>query len=194
MEDYIWLNTKYWNTTRPSLKLDNNNSGPFKIIVKKGNSFQLRLPASIKINPVILLNKLRKSAEDPLPGQVNKPEDPVEIAGNIKYKVKEILAIRKRWNRLEYRVKWKGYKEEDLEWYPPLDLKGAPHKLKNFHLNYPRLPGPPLKLKEWIKAWEDGLNKYKHLNDDRPMTGPLRTAFFRGGGDITALETVTMQD
>ncbi len=39
VEDYVWLNTKYWNTARPSLKLDNNNSGPFKIIVKKGNSF-----------------------------------------------------------------------------------------------------------------------------------------------------------
>ena len=39
VEDYVWLNTKYWNTARPSLKLDNNNSGLFKIIVKKGNSF-----------------------------------------------------------------------------------------------------------------------------------------------------------
>jgi hypothetical protein len=127
-------------------------------------------------------NKLRKAAEDLLLGQVNKPEDPVEIAGDIKYKVKEILAVCKRWNRLEYRVKWQGYKEEDLEWYPLLDLKGAPHKLKIFHLNYPRLPRPPLKLKEWIKAWEDGLDEYKHLNDDRLITGPLRTAFFTRGG------------
>jgi hypothetical protein len=39
IEDYVWLNTKYWNTARPSLKLDNNNSGPFKIITKKSNSF-----------------------------------------------------------------------------------------------------------------------------------------------------------
>ncbi len=39
VEDYVWLNTKYWNTARPSLKLDNNNSSPFKIIAKKGNSF-----------------------------------------------------------------------------------------------------------------------------------------------------------
>ncbi len=102
----------------------------------------------MKINPVMSPDKLRKSARDPLPGQVNKPEDPVEIAGDIKYKVEEILAVWKRWKKLEYQVKWKGYEEEDLEWYPPSDLKGAPHKLKTFHLNYPRLPGPPLKLKE----------------------------------------------
>ena len=44
----------------------------------------------------MLLDKLRKSIEDPLPGQVNQPEDLVEIAGDIKYKVDEILVVRKR--------------------------------------------------------------------------------------------------
>ena len=41
VDDYVWLNTKYWNTVRPSLKLDNKNSGPFKITAKEGNSFRL---------------------------------------------------------------------------------------------------------------------------------------------------------
>ncbi len=50
----------------------------------------------MKINLVILLDKLRKSARDLLPGQVNKPEDPVEIIGNIEYKVKEILVVWKQ--------------------------------------------------------------------------------------------------
>ena len=59
----------------------------------------------MKIHPVMSLDKLRKSVEDPLPGQVNQPEDLVEIAGNIEYEVDEILVVRKRWNKLEYRVK-----------------------------------------------------------------------------------------
>jgi hypothetical protein len=50
----------------------------------------------MKINPVMSPNKLRKAADDPLLGQVNRPEDLVEIIGDIKYKVKEILAVRKR--------------------------------------------------------------------------------------------------
>ena len=91
--DYVQLNTKYQNTARLSLKLDNNNTSPFKIITKKGHSFQLRLPNSMKINLVILLDKLRKSARDLLLGQINKPKDLVEIIGNIKYKVKEILVV-----------------------------------------------------------------------------------------------------
>ena len=59
----------------------------------------------MKINPVMSPDKLRKSARDPLPGQVNKPEDPVEIAGDIEYKVEEILAVQKQWKKLEYQVK-----------------------------------------------------------------------------------------
>jgi hypothetical protein len=111
----------------------------------------------MEIHPVISADELRKSANDPLPSQVNEPEQPVEIAGDIEYEVEEVLAVKKQWNQLKYRVKWKGY-EEDLEWYPPSNLKGAPHKLKAFHLNHPQLPGPPLNLDKWIKAWEDGLD------------------------------------
>jgi hypothetical protein len=136
----------------------------------------------MNIHPVMSPDKLRKSANDLLPGQVNQPEDPVEIAGDLEYEVKDILAVQKRWKKLEYWVKWQGYEDKDLEWYPLSDLKGAPHKLKAFHLAHPQLPGPPLKLDEWIKAWEDSLDDYEHLNDNRPLTGPLRTAFFRRGG------------
>ena len=49
----------------------------------------------MKINPVILPDKLRKSAKNLLPSQINKPKDPVEITGDIKYKVNEILAVQK---------------------------------------------------------------------------------------------------
>ena len=47
----------------------------------------------MKINLVMSLDKLRKSAGDLLLGQINKPVDLVEIVGNIKYKVKEILVV-----------------------------------------------------------------------------------------------------
>ena len=44
----------------------------------------------------MLPDKLRKLVNDLLPGQVNQPEDLVEIAGDLEYKVKDILAVRKR--------------------------------------------------------------------------------------------------
>ena len=73
--------------------MDNNNSSPFKITTKVGNSFRLKLLTSMKINLVMSLDKLRKSARDLLLGQVNKPIDLVEITGDIKYKVKKILVV-----------------------------------------------------------------------------------------------------
>jgi hypothetical protein len=39
VKDYVWLDIRHWNTARPSLKLDHQNSGPFKITAKEGNSF-----------------------------------------------------------------------------------------------------------------------------------------------------------
>jgi hypothetical protein len=50
----------------------------------------------MKIYPVISPDKLQKSADDPLLGQVNRLIDPVEITGDIEYEVEEVLAVRKQ--------------------------------------------------------------------------------------------------
>jgi hypothetical protein len=59
----------------------------------------------MKIHPVMSPNKLRKDPNNPLPGQVSEPAGLVEIIGDIKYKVKEVVAARKQGNQLRYRVK-----------------------------------------------------------------------------------------
>ena len=41
----------------------------------------------------MLLDKLRRLAKDLLLGQVNKPKNPVEIIGDIKYEVEEVLVV-----------------------------------------------------------------------------------------------------
>ena len=50
----------------------------------------------MKIHLVISPDKLRKSTNDLLLGQVNEPVDPVEIAGDIEYEVEEVLAVKKQ--------------------------------------------------------------------------------------------------
>ena len=59
----------------------------------------------MKIHLVISPDKLRKDPNDPLPGQVSEPADPVEIAGDIEYEVEEVIAAKKEGNQLRYRVK-----------------------------------------------------------------------------------------
>jgi transposase InsO family protein len=179
--DRVWLTTKHLSTQRPSKKLDYPTAGPFKILEQVGHSYRLELPESMKIHPIFSPDKLRKAAEDPLPGQVEEPPPPVNITGDLEYEVDEILTVKKRHGKLFYRVNWLNF-DEDLEFYPASDLKYSPHKIRDFHLAYPLLEGPPRSLPLWLKAWEDGIDDYDNLDDDAAMTKKLRTAFFRRGG------------
>jgi len=156
-------------------------AGPFDVLEKKGHSFETDLPSSMKVHPVFHVDRLRKNANDPLPGQFNPPPPPIEVNGEAEYEVQEVLAVRKVRSRLLYRIQWIGY-DEDPEWYPASNLKYSSHKLRDFHLANPDLPGPSQHLDKWLKAWEDEVEDYENLNNDKEMVQRLRTGFFRRGG------------
>ncbi|EDN93097.1 hypothetical protein SS1G_08962 [Sclerotinia sclerotiorum 1980 UF-70] len=136
-------------------KLGDQMSGPYRILERRGNAFKLELPAEIKVHPYFNPEKLRKAAEDPLPGQVHAPPIPEEIDGNLEWEVEKILSVRKVYGLLRYRVKWRGF-DTDIDEYSPTDLKNSPLALKAFHNEYPDLPGPPKNLNYWLEcALED---------------------------------------
>lgn len=153
--DMVYVSTKSWRTNRPSRKLGDQMSGPYRILERRGNAFKLELPAEIKVHPYFNPEKLRKAAEDPLPGQVHAPPIPEEIDGNLEWEVEKILSVRKVYGLLRYRVKWRGF-DTDIDEYSPTDLKNSPLALKAFHNEYPDLPGPPKNLNYWLEcALED---------------------------------------
>ena len=67
--------------------------GPYRILEKVGNLYKVDLPALIKVYLVILLDRLRKVANNPLPKQVNKPLLAIEVNEENKQKVEEVLAV-----------------------------------------------------------------------------------------------------
>jgi transposase InsO family protein len=183
-KDMVFVDMRHLSNDRPSRKLDNPLKGPFEIEERVYDSYKLKLPVSMKIHDVFSPDKLRLAARDPLTGQYNPPEEPINITGEDEWEVQEVLAVKRVKTKLYYRVKWTGW-DEDLEWYPASDIKYAPHKIRDFHLAHPDRSGPPRSLLAWLKAWEDGEDDYDELDDDAAMDKASRRAFFGGGGGVT---------
>jgi hypothetical protein len=91
--------------------LDSKKIGPFKI---KRNirdiSFEFKLPLIIRIYFIFHLSLLEPAHPDIFKGLALKLDPKIQ---ELVYDVESILAVRKRRNRLQWLVKWKGYIYEE---------------------------------------------------------------------------------
>jgi hypothetical protein len=138
--DKVYLSARNIKTQRPSKKLDVKNLGPFEVLEKVGpTSYRLKLDEGMKIHPVFHSNLLRLDPENPLPGQVIAPPEPIEIDGEPEYEVEKVLDSRIRHGRVQYKVAWIGY-PPDSSWYDADNLANSPDAVREFHAAYPRKP------------------------------------------------------
>lgn len=142
---------------RPSRKLAERRSGPFKILQKIGtHAYRLELPPQWKnVWPTFHVSKLEAYHEDPEhPNFTNPPPDVIE--GEPEWEVETILDSKFAYNQLHYLVKWKGWADSENSWQDERDLVNAPDLITEFHKSHPgaprRLPGGTQTGKRLTKA------------------------------------------
>jgi hypothetical protein len=91
----VWLNARSIRTNRPSRELDNKRYGPFPIVKEVGKyAYQLELPSTMDIHTVFHVSLLEPIRNDPLPGQLPPPPEPIIVEGKPEYEVQDVLDSR----------------------------------------------------------------------------------------------------
>ena len=174
VDDYVFVKKKGFTTTAPTIRLDSQYAGPWRVVEERGHSYVLDLPSSFHGKNLFHADRLRKAAMDPLPQQYQEPPPAEEINGEAEYEVDKILASRLNGRRkvLEYQVAWRGCDPDD-EWYPAENLKNAAATVETFHREYPDAAGPPIRLADWIRAAADDRTNEPHPDDNVAEHGEL---------------------
>ena len=110
--DKTYLLRQNIKTTRPSNKLDHTKLGPFRVKkVKSDINYELDLPKKMRIHPVFYISLLESANTDT---SVQTNPSGIDPEFQIKeFEVEKIIAKRCIKDRLEYLVKWLGYKDRD---------------------------------------------------------------------------------
>ncbi len=122
VSNQAYVKVKFFRTRWPSKKLSEKNLGPFDVIGKPGtHSITLRLPHQFcSIHPVFHVSQLEPACPNPFPLQQQPLLPPLEVNGEMEYKVSKILDSKldrccRPNNRLHYLVCWMGYEGTDEE-------------------------------------------------------------------------------
>ena len=106
--DKVLINTKDFSMElmkRVMKKLTEKFIGPYVVrkIVSK-NAVELKLPASLRIHPVVNVRRIMKYREQ-VEGQKKIPPPPVKVAGEKEYEVEKILDRQEKKGKMRYLVK-----------------------------------------------------------------------------------------
>jgi hypothetical protein len=106
--------------------------GPFRVKrVVNANAYELDLPASLRIHPVLNIDRLKAYRDGAAlfpsrpPLDSRPPPESVLASGDEVYEVESILASRGSGARAQYLVQWRGYPLWESTWEKASSLSGA---------------------------------------------------------------------
>ena len=126
---------------RPSRKLTERRSGPFKVMERIGtHAYKLDLPLQWKnVHPVFHVSKLEAYRKDPSnPNFTSPPPDVIE--GEPEWEIEKVLDSKFAYNRLLFLVKWKGWPSSENSWEPEANLLHAREEVEDFYKSHPGAP------------------------------------------------------
>src|SRR5579859_5951294 len=139
---------------RPSQKLDVKCMGPFRIEEIVGESklvCHLQLPPQMRIHPVFHVSLLELYKESRFAGRTQARPPPMEVEGELKYEVKEIVDLKVVRGKLQNHVEWVGYGQEERTWEHVKHVGHTAEAIAEYYRRYPNrpsqhdLPQPPLR-------------------------------------------------
>ena len=99
-----------------------------------------RIPESHNLTPVFNIVKLTLAPEDPIQGQQPQPPPPPKIIDEEEeWVVEKMLDSRVVNRKLQYLIKWEGFRIEHNSWESWDDIH-APDLVANFHQKHSRAP------------------------------------------------------
>jgi len=124
---------------RRSEKLTEHFVGPYKVKgIVSSNAIELELPKSIKIHPVVNVNRVQLYKPQ-VEGQKKILPKLLIIKGQEEFEVEEILNKRMIREKKKFLVRWKGYMAEENTWENRENLENIKELVKEFKRKYREL-------------------------------------------------------
>jgi hypothetical protein len=134
----VSMETGYHLPNTVSHKLSPQRAGPFEVLRAVGNlAYELKVPASWKIHPVISVAHLEPFKDDPFQRLLPPVPDLITDDNSTPHEEWEVEDILKqRFNRRrkcdEWFVKWKDFGPEHNTWEPVENLTNSLDKIEEF--------------------------------------------------------------